>query len=317
MGSSQGSISLNFNDQTAGGMSQGQFTSSESLNESSQAISDPDGKVNDPFAPWKFFERPMPLSDLSTKWHPLALPPPAHYYVFPIRRKDALPQRREFNVKNVGLCQPVETTLFRDIAEVKQHLVNVYAPLIGEVGNVAKQILNLSRQPAIKFEPFPIRINECTDIITLHPSTTSRGPVFQITIPYERRSDIGREAAQSVCDALRSKFATFDNTWHKQAGIMFRFSRRSVDEARQFPRERWWIPPKFFYEYTSMMERYMPHHIPEASDSLTDLAYGHEYADDSDDDLDVLFSDMWKNVREVSRNVQDLRELYGAEDLSV
>ncbi|KAI1107002.1 hypothetical protein F4804DRAFT_299028 [Jackrogersella minutella] len=87
------------------------------------------------------------------------------------------------------------------------------------------------------------------------------------------------------------------NAWYRQAGFVFRISRRS----QMHPRRRFWVPPSCVYKFSRTHQWYRALFIEPAIENVEELVSRHDYGDVTEDDQSALVDDMWEDVRERNR----------------
>ncbi|KAI1470422.1 uncharacterized protein F4812DRAFT_456430 [Daldinia caldariorum] len=171
---------------------------------------------------------------------------------------------------------------------------DIYRPLAGVIGRIVQKELRLGEQPKVKFELYPVRVDDYTGEPDMVPQTMSRGPIYQITLP----AASGRTVAdlERVRDALRDELGVQPNPWHKMVGFVFRISRRGR-AGEHAAAKRSWVPPTCVYRFSRTQRCYVARHVTPALDGIKELENTFDHGDDSDDDQDDLVNEMWSDVR--------------------
>ncbi|KAI1660825.1 hypothetical protein F4813DRAFT_348458 [Daldinia decipiens] len=193
----------------------------------------------------------------------------------------------------VNLDERPETVSFWTEQELYQRMADIFRPLVGIVGRIVREQLYLQEQPKVKFDMYPVRADDVTGVPLMVPHSMSRGPMFQITLPAPggTRADL-----KKVRDALKNEFAVHANAWHRQAGFVFRISRRHRVGACAAAK-RSWVPPSCVYRYSRTERCYVAQYLSPILEDLQELDAAFVHGDDSDDDQDALVNDMWRDVR--------------------
>ncbi|KAF3067476.1 hypothetical protein GL218_08658 [Daldinia childiae] len=193
----------------------------------------------------------------------------------------------------VNLDERPETLSFWTEQELYQRMTDTFRPLVGIIGRIVQEQLHLQEQPKVKFDMYPVRADDVTGMPLIVPHSMSRGPMFQITLPAPGGT---RAELERVRDALIDEFATHPNAWHRQAGFVFRISRRFRVGACAAAK-RSWVPPSCVYRYSRTERRYVAQYLSPILEDIRELDAAFVHGDDSDDDQDALVNDMWRDVR--------------------
>ncbi|KAI1379397.1 hypothetical protein F4677DRAFT_464736 [Hypoxylon crocopeplum] len=251
----------------------------------------PPRRTSFPMAPGYY---PPPPNPMAPEYYP---PPP---YPIPPRRASTHPSmpsasstRPRKPTTNVGLEERPENATFRDQEELYRRLVSIFRPMVGVVARAVQTGLSLGDQPKVKFELYPLRLSQSKGkpVFELHSATL--GPIFQVTLPSPGATE---KQLEDVCDALRDQFARSENPWHRQAGYMFRISRRGLERGERRARRRYWTAPSCLYGMSAPGQRYVAQFVTLALEEIRE--FKHDYRDESDDDQTDLIDDMWADVRE-------------------
>ncbi|KAI1386202.1 uncharacterized protein F4822DRAFT_444690 [Hypoxylon trugodes] len=194
----------------------------------------------------------------------------------------------------VDLFERPEALTFRTREDLQTRLVSTFRPLVGVLGGIVKRHLNLKNQPKVKFDMYPILLNDTRPILAKRSQTWDRGPIFQFTIP---RSRMRPQTLQDVSDALKDEAYNHANPWYRQAGFVFRVSTRGGNR-REGPlrRIRYWVPPATIYAFVRRAG-YRAEQVVPIREDLEELEYRQDFGDTSEDDQDALVDDMWDSVR--------------------
>lgn len=176
--------------------------------------------------------------------------------------------------------------------ELKQRFVSTYKPLVGVIGRIVKEQLGLDDNPRVKFDMYPVRMNEELWRPQIRPVTSSRSPVFQITLPHY---DFPRNELRRACEALRATLERYHNPWYRLAGFVMRGSRHT--QPPYAVRRRHWLGPLVVYEFSYPELYYRAVILDPEQVEFRMLNPALEYGDYSDDDQEVLVDEMWRDVR--------------------
>ncbi|KAI8957232.1 hypothetical protein F5Y11DRAFT_364052 [Daldinia sp. FL1419] len=194
---------------------------------------------------------------------------------------------------SVNLNERPENASFINEHELNRWMTGAFRPLVGVVGRIVQEELELREQPKVKFQMYPVKADSTTGEPEMAPHSTSRAPMFQVTLPAPGRS---RADLQKVRDVLFDELAMHTNAWHRQAGLVFRISRRHRVGSSAHAK-RYWVPPSCVYRFSRGEQCYVANPLSPALDDVRRLDASFTHGDDSDDDQDVLVEDMWRDVR--------------------
>ncbi|KAI2473059.1 hypothetical protein F4781DRAFT_443380 [Annulohypoxylon bovei var. microspora] len=193
----------------------------------------------------------------------------------------------------IDLQERPEHTTFGSEAELRARLTGVFRPAVGVVGRRVQEHLGLAEQPQVKFDLYPVQVDERGQSPALRWRTLSRGPVFAVTLP---GGGTPSARLQDVSDALRDALAAYPNAWYRQAGYVFRESRRARRDPGE-PRRRFWVPPACVYKFSRTRQCYYALFVEVAEENVSELDAFHDYGDTSEDDQGALVNEMWEDVR--------------------
>ncbi|KAI1412158.1 hypothetical protein F5Y13DRAFT_190517 [Hypoxylon sp. FL1857] len=197
-------------------------------------------------------------------------------------------------IEPVNLRERPENVVFPSQHELYARMVSTFRPLVGIVGRIIKDELRLRERPRVKFDMYPVRTNERAQDPVVDPQSSSRAPVFQITLPSSR---VTPDQLQEASDYLKDHLVTaYPNAWYRQAGYVFRFSRRAWTEDRR-SRRTFWVPPTCIWRFSRSRQCYLARFIELAIEDVEELAVEEDFRDESDSDQSALFNDMWADVR--------------------
>ncbi|KAI1476366.1 hypothetical protein F4774DRAFT_428105 [Daldinia eschscholtzii] len=195
--------------------------------------------------------------------------------------------------EEADLNERPEHTYFWTERDLFHWMSRIYRPLAGVVGRIVQEELHLHEQPKVKFEMYPVRVDEYTGAPSMVPQSMSRGPMYQITLPAPGGTTADLEKAR---DALKDEFGVQPNAWHRLAGFVFRISRRDRAGACASAK-RSWVPPQCVYRFSRTQRCYVAQRVVPALDDIRELDNTFDHGDDSDDDQEALVSEMWSDVR--------------------
>ncbi|KAI0111939.1 hypothetical protein F4814DRAFT_460938 [Daldinia grandis] len=204
--------------------------------------------------------------------------------------------RRVAPTAPVDLSERPETVSFWTERELSQRMSDIFRPLVGVVGRITREELRLGEQPKVKFDMYPVRADTLTGAPLIAPQSSSRAPMFQITLPMPGAT---RGHLEDVRNALHDEFATHPNAWHRQAGLVFRIPRR-LRAGAYAGAQRSWVPPSCVYRYSRSRQCYVAQYLSPALEDVRKLDAAFVHGDDSDDDQDALVNEMWSDVRRQS-----------------
>ncbi|KAI1807160.1 hypothetical protein F4811DRAFT_567029 [Daldinia bambusicola] len=234
--------------------------------------------------------------------HPPGYHQPASYQ-YPIGYPQAPSSQQDTSSQPSNLDERPEDMYFFTEQDLFRWMSDIYRPLAGVIGRIVQKELNLEERPKVKFELYPIRVDDYTEEPGIVPLTMSRGPMYQITLPVPSGSASASGGSsrsvddlKRVRDALRDEFGVHPNAWHKLAGFVFRISRRDRAGANAAAK-RSWVPPTCVYRFSRTQRCYVARHVTPALDDIKELENTFRHGDDSDDDQDDLVNEMWSDVR--------------------
>ncbi|KAI1208309.1 uncharacterized protein F4807DRAFT_430793 [Annulohypoxylon truncatum] len=161
--------------------------------------------------------------------------------------------------------------------------------MVGVVGRRVRDHLGLEEQPPVKFDMYPVQVDERGRSPAIRWRTLSRAPVYCVTLP---RAGTNEAVLQDLADALKDTLASYPNPWYRQAGYVFRVSRSAAGQRRRF-----WVPPLCVYKYSRSREAYRALFIEVSEERVEEVDGFHDYGDTSEDDQGALVDEMWEDVR--------------------
>ncbi|KAI1456011.1 hypothetical protein F4805DRAFT_434341 [Annulohypoxylon moriforme] len=198
------------------------------------------------------------------------------------------------NQTPISLDERPETQFFRNEPELRFRLTPLFRPMVGVVGRTVQDQLSLPEQPQVKFDFYPVQVDERGRNPLIRWRTLSRAPVYCITLPHARNSE---SRLQEVADALKDTLMNYANPWYRQAGYVFRISRSAPLAQGQTRRRRLWVPPLCVYKYSRSREVYEALFVEVSEERLEEVDSFHDYGDTSEDDQGALVDEMWAEVR--------------------
>ncbi|KAI0841029.1 hypothetical protein F5Y06DRAFT_308624 [Hypoxylon sp. FL0890] len=215
-------------------------------------------------------------------------------------RQETMPSRTSSGrlssipIMPVDLRVRPENMIFRTQYELYERMVSTFRPLVGVIGRIIKEELRLHEQPRVKFDMYPIRTNGRGQDPVIDRQTSSRAPMFKITLPFWY---FDMQELQEASDYLKEFLITENpNPWYPQAGYIFRFSRRARTEDRR-SRRRFWVPPACIWRFSQSQQCYRAQHIEVVIENVEELDLEEGFRDESDGDQSALFNDMWEEIR--------------------
>ncbi|KAI0387516.1 hypothetical protein F5Y04DRAFT_286647 [Hypomontagnella monticulosa] len=164
----------------------------------------------------------------------------------------------------------------------------VYRPQVGVIANIVKNMLRLSERPHVHLGLPPVHVGASTggEPLLMPGVTTSRGPVFQITVPPRCIHDPG--SLQRVVNVLKDELVANMNPWYRHAGFMFRTSRNT-----QMHRRRYWVPPSLVYCWDHAMQSYTARYVEPPRGDIREVLGADGVGDTTEDDQADLVDEMW------------------------
>ncbi|KAI1089630.1 hypothetical protein F5B19DRAFT_504490 [Rostrohypoxylon terebratum] len=203
------------------------------------------------------------------------------------------------NQTPIPLHSRPEHHTFLSEAELRQRLTPLYRPLVGVIGRLVQTHLSLPTQPRVKFDLYPVQVLSASASASPPPSirwrTLSRAPIYSITLPGPVAPS--PRHLQALSDALRDALAGYPNAWYRQAGFVFRTSRRAPLLPRGRERVRFWVPPLCVYRYSRRGGVYEALFVEVSEEAVEEVDAFHDYGDTSEDDQEALVDEMWADVR--------------------
>ncbi|KAI0888637.1 uncharacterized protein GGS22DRAFT_184216 [Annulohypoxylon maeteangense] len=208
-------------------------------------------------------------------------------------RTNTHPPSAPLNPDPIPLMLRPETMTFHSEPELRIRLTSVFRPMVGVLGRQVQERLGLAEQPHVKFDLYPVQVDEQGRSPAIRWRTLSRAPVYCVTLPH---AGVSEERLQEVSDALKEILADYPNAWYRQAGYVFRISRSAVLGEGEV-RKRFWVPPMCVYKFFRSEGVYRALFIEVSEEAVEEVDGFHDYGDTSEDDQAALVDEMWADVR--------------------